>query len=205
MQWLARWYARRIVNVNVNIVLAGAAALAITVGVVHTLEILGVHRWIERHTGLEHKIVIGALTFVVDLVADILVYYFLHWLANHWPGRIKPKLFQPQHAHPTFLRDATMVQVERMILAPLFYVIALGMQHLMLRAHFELATATATGFGLGILCTRTLHTLWMLRQQRRMQKRLDQDEQAAQLDSLSEDFTDQPARTPPPKAASRAS
>lgn len=218
MQRLARWYARRIVNVNVNIVLAGAAALAITVGVMHPLEIVGFHHWIERQTGLDHKIIIGALTFLVDLVADVGVYFALHWLANHWPGRAKPELLQPQHAHPTFMRDATMVQVERMILAPIFYVIALGAQHAMLRMAFSVAAATATGFTLGIICTRVIHTVWMLRHERRWQKRLDQDELAAQMDSLSEEFDDPPMqgpkggvldqearlRAPRPKAATRA-
>lgn len=190
MRWFARWYARRIVNVNVNIVLAGAGALAITVGVMHPLELSGFHHWVQAKTGLDHKLVIGGLTFLVDLVADVIVYFALHWLANHWPGRAKPELLQPQQARPTFMRDATMVQVERMILAPLFYVIALGAQHALLRMNFSVAFATATGFTLGIICTRALHTMWMLRLERRWQKRLDQDEQAAQMDSLSEEFDD---------------
>lgn len=201
MQRLARWYARRIVNVNVNIVLAGVAALAITVGVMHPLELLGVHRWFEVHTGLDKKLVIGALTFLVDLVADIVVYFALHWLANHWPGRHKPDLLQPQHAHPTFMRDATMVQVERMVLGPVFYLIALGTQHALLRIDFSVALATATGFGLGLASTRAVHTMWMLRQERRWRKRIPQAEQAAAVDSLAEEFEDVSPRA---KATSRA-
>ncbi len=204
MQRFARWYARRIVNVNVNIVLAGAAALAITVAVMHPLELSGVHNWIEQKTGLDRKIVIGILTFLVDLIADVVVYFSLHWLANHWPGRGKPELLQPQHAHPTFMRDATMVQVERMILGPLFYLIALGGQHALLRMNASVAMATATGFTLGILCTRALHTMWMLRKERKRQGRLPQEEQAALMDSLSEDFEDPPTRATRPKATSRA-
>lgn len=204
MRWFARWYARRIVNVNVNIVLAGAAALAITVAVMHPLELSGVHHWIERQTGLDRKIVIGVLTFLVDLVSDVVVYFGLHWLANHWPGRAKPELLQPQHAHPTFMRDATMVQVERMVLGPLFYLIALGGQHALLRMNVSVAAATATGFTLGILCTRALHTMWMLRQERKRRQRLPQEEQAALIDSLSEEFDETPARAPRPKATSRA-
>lgn len=213
MRRLARWYARRIVNVNVNVVLAGAAALTITIAVMHPLELLGFPRWIEGQTGLEHKLVIGALTFIVDLVADIGVYYALHWLANHWPGRVKPKLLRPQHVHPTFIRDATMVQVERMVLGPVFYLIALGLQHALLRMDLPIASATAIAFITAMISTRVIHTIWMLRQQRRMQARMDQEELAAQMDSLSEEFDDAPSpnaapQTPPvvttrPKATTR--
>jgi hypothetical protein len=167
MDRLARWYSRRIVNVNVNIVLAGVIALAITVAVMHPLEVAGVHTWVEGHTGLDDKIVVGILTFLVDLVADVLVYYGLHWLANHWPGRTKPELLNPAYANLTFVRDATLVQVERMTLAPIFYATALGLQHVLLHADASVATATAVGFASGIALTRTLHTLWMLRAERR--------------------------------------
>lgn len=202
MHRLARWYAQRIVNVNVNIVVAGIAALGITVAVMHPLELLGFHHWVERKTGLDHKLAVGGLTFLVDLVADIVVYFALHWLANHWPGRASPKILKPQHAHPTFMRDATMVQVQRMVLGPLFYMTALGTQHAMLRAQFSVAASTAVGFGLGLVFTRVLHTMWMLRQERRLVQRLDQEELAAQLDSLSEDFTHTPTDVPHPNTSS---
>ena len=60
-----------------------------------------------------------------------------------------------------------MVQMERLALSPLFYIIALGGQHAMLHAGSGLATSTAVPFTAAILVTRFLHTLWMYYQQKR--------------------------------------
>ena len=187
MRFLAHWYSHRTVNVNVNIVLAGIIALAITVGVMHPLEVAGVHRALEDRTGLDHKLIIGGLTFLVDIVADVLVYYGLHWLANHWPGRIKPKLLNPAYANMTFMKDATLVQFERILLAPIFYVVALGLQHFLLLQEYSVALATVVGFGTGIAITRTLHTIWMLRADRRALIAMQASEDAALFDSLPAD------------------
>ena len=161
MDRLVRWYRIRTVNVNVNIVTAGAISLGFTVLVME-----GIHRAFV----LENPYLIGALTFVVDIVADVVVYYVLHWLANHWPTR-DLKIISPAYAHLSFFHDATLVQFERAALSPLLYAVALGLQHLLLRWEWGIAASTAIGFGLGIALTRVLHTLWMLRQERRARAR----------------------------------
>lgn len=169
MTWLARVYSRRIVNVNVNILTAGTLALAITAPVMHYLQHLGIIDLLAQRTGYSAQTVIAALTFGVDLIADVSVYYTLHWYANHVPAKLggHGRLINPGYAHLSFMQDATMVQVERMVLSPILYTIALGLQHVLLRNHMAVAWATAIGFGAGILTTRTLHTLWMLYRSRK--------------------------------------
>lgn len=160
MQQLARWYERRIVNVNVNIVLAGAMAMAITVAVMRMVVTFG----------LGNKFAITGLTFLVDLVADVGVYFVLHWVANHAPNR--PRVVNAAYGHLSYVKDATLVQFERAVLSPLLYVIALGLQHTLLRLDWGVGWATAIGFTAGIACSRSLHTMWMLRQERRAEAKL---------------------------------
>lgn len=197
---MASLYSRRIINVNVNVVVAGVFALLITIGVMHLFD-----RWgfIEHLKGIVpdfsfnlmgkrfelhgQKFVISGLTFIVDLIADVAVYYVLHWLANHMPhhkGRPKTTV---AYADMSFVRDASLVQFERAILSPLLYVVALGLQNTLLHKGVSLEKSTAIGFALGIATTRVIHTMWMLRQERRAIKRL----------------TDTgPARVSPPAASS---
>jgi hypothetical protein len=178
MHWLARLYDRRIINVNVNIVVAGIIAMAITVGVMHLANRFGfiedlqgvapnfrAHLFGRKFEIIGQKLVISGLTFIVDLVADVAVYYGLHWLANHMP-RKKPR---PRSAYTdlTFMRDATLVQFERAIISPILYAFALGLQNALLHQGVGVEKATALGFCAGIAASRTLHTLWMLRQERR--------------------------------------
>ncbi len=178
MAWLTRLYDRRIVNVNVNIIVAGVLALLITVGVMHALDTSGllaklgglIPDWSVRAFGrtwrfFGDKVTVTALTFIVDLVADVGVYYLLHWIANHRPSRkAQPK--NPAYADLSFMRDATLVQFERAILSPVLYIAALGLQNNMLHRGYSVTMATAVGFAVGICLTRVLHTMWMLRQER---------------------------------------
>ncbi len=185
MERLVRLYDKRIVNVNVNIVLAGVLALAFMAPVMHGLSAVHVPRHIAEALGMpwavwkfrfDEKAVIGGLSLVVDLVADVVVYYVLHWVANHMPRRARS--INPAYAHLSFMQDATMVQVERMTLSPLFYIIALGVQHALLHAEMGVGWASAFGFGLAIVVTRILHTIWMVLQERRMKRRLEEQQKA---------------------------
>jgi hypothetical protein len=177
MRRLAELYNYRIVNVNVNILVAGAVALGITVGVMHALEATGLLASLAKAVGERHfsvgrfelhgeKFLVSGLTFLVDLIADVAVYYGLHWLANHMPRRsARPR--HPAYADLSFMRDATLVQFERALLSPVLYILALGIQSKMLHEGAGVAIATTAGFTVGILCSRALHTMWMLRAERR--------------------------------------
>lgn len=170
---LGQLYARRVVNVNVNIVAAGLLALLLTVGVVKVAETIGFTAWLARKVGVQHEFAVNAVTFVSDLSCDVVIYYGLHWVANHWPRRAAQKLHlpQPHPVHPTFFKDATLVQFERMVLSPLLYALWLGTQHLLMVRGVPTWEATVAGGILGISVTRCLHTLWMVRQQRRWEEK----------------------------------
>lgn len=176
MVFLARLYARRIVNINVNIILAGTLAMGLTLIPVY---------FSRRFT--DHKATIMAVTFISDVVFDVIIYYALHWVANHMPKRKE----QPGGTVGAlnFLKDASLVQFERALLAPVYYGVAASTQYLLLHPHqsgplasfirlftgqspdtpavFSREAATATALMFGIFSTRIVHTMWMLRQERR--------------------------------------
>ena len=165
MEFLGRWYARRIVNVNVNVIVAGMLAMALTLIPVH----------FTRHLDINSKWVIVAITHGCDASFDVANYYLLHWLANHWRAFPWVKHRKPHPAGLSFIRDATLVQFERAMLVPVYYGVALAIQLVMLHSlkdgsdHRELTTVV--GLGGGLICTRVIHTAWMLWSERRWAKR----------------------------------
>lgn len=166
MGWFTRLYDRRLVNVNVNIVAAGILALAITVGVMHVADQWSIVKQLDFALPVSRAVIINFLTFWVDIIADVTVYFVLHWIANHMPRRT-PRAKRPAYADISFVRDATLVQFERAVLSPLLYLIALGIQHAMIKHDFSVAYSTAVGFAAGIGVVRFLHSGWMIRNERR--------------------------------------
>jgi hypothetical protein len=172
MSLLARLYKRRIVNVNVNIVLAGVFALVPVAAVVEL-----VHRFAFGNraelTPVENGIISG-VTIVTDIVSDVTCFYVLHWLANHWPDRLPGERLAEvvgEGAAPGYFKDATLVQMERMVLSPLLYTIWTVTQITLMRYQVAPVWATIAGFCTATASIRTLHTLWMLRNMRRAKKR----------------------------------
>lgn len=158
MQQLSQFYAHRIVNVNVNIVLAGLLALIPTAAAAHAA---------EHYLGITHGGAIAGITFAVDATSDIAVYYLLHWVANHMPRNNVLRPVSAAYGHLPYFKDATLAQFQRMCISPLLYAVALGGQYLLTRqAGVPVLWATVAGFSAGILSSRVLHTWWMLRQER---------------------------------------
>ncbi len=161
MALLGRLYGRRIINVNFNVVLAGTLALLPTLWIVSLTRTL----W----GGINNKFAITAITFVSDLVFDVLIYFVLHWLANHLPrrwGAVSSHAYQ----HLSFIRDASLVQFERMLMAPVLYTVALGLQNYLMHDGVSREWATVWGFAVGVAITRTMHTFWMLRNEGRAKR-----------------------------------
>lgn len=201
-RWVARQYAKRIVNINVNICIAAIAAVVLTAGVLSLSRLFGVDE--------TKKTLVQTITLVSDWFFDLVVAVGLHWLANHWPKRWKrsrhlidkadsvidaapppglsiikdaaagallPHLKHEDAASPggkpgtisgprkeiSFVRDATTIQLQRLCLSPLFYVIAMGLQNLMLHRGFAIELSMAVPFLLAIAITRIIHTYWMLK------------------------------------------
>ncbi len=164
---LAKHYARRVVNVNVNILLAGLLALLPTVVIIHFITESG---WTLKQAdrfGVREELVINAVTFVSDLIFDIVILYSLHYLANHWPSAWHLRHKDRGKPHLSYWADATLVQFQRMTLSPLMYGLFLGMQHVLLHNGVDPIWATVAGYIAGGAVTRTLHTLWMMRAERR--------------------------------------
>lgn len=62
-----------------------------------------------------------------------------------------------------FVRDATTLQLQRLCLSPVFYGVAMGGQWLMLHWGCARELSVAVPFGIAILITRAMHTVWLLK------------------------------------------
>ena len=162
-RWVARQYAKRIVNINVNIVVAGLLAIMLTAIPLHLSRYVGVKD--------DDKWTILIITFASDWVFDLLIAVGLHWLANHWPQRLKGKqlIQRAEEAIEStpppipFIKDATIIQLQRACLSPLLYAIALGLQWLLIYEGMGREVAALIGFTAGILVCRVIHTFWLIR------------------------------------------
>jgi uncharacterized membrane protein len=164
MRRLLQLYNHRIVNVNVNVIAAGILALGPTILIVH----------LSRHFGVDDndRFLITLITFVADLVSDVSIYFGLHWLANHRPGVQRLSQVDQAYRQMSFLRDAGAVQIQRAILSPLLYSVAFGTLYALLHAGWARELASAVGLIAGIILTRILHTVWMMRWERKALEKL---------------------------------
>jgi hypothetical protein len=163
---VGRLYSRRIINVNVNIVVAGLLAMGLTLIPVHL-----------TRNFTDNKFLVWGITVGFDVFFDVVIYYALHWLANHMPHRRKPVI--PGVTELSFLRDASWVQFERAMLGPVYYGIFSGLQLFTLHRGWEREKATIIGIGAALVTTRIMHTLWMIYSERRAIKRRQRAAQAA--------------------------
>lgn len=173
-QTLRALYARRIVNVNVNVMVAGLLAL------VPVLIAVEITEWALRRDIIDgerlhvsDKVIIGAVTFAADIVFDVAIYYTLHWFANHAAWLKETRVQQLEAVAEAavesspFFKDATRVQFQRMLLAPLLYVLWIGTQQTLMHAHLvPTSWATIIGFFVGVGTARALHTYWMIKEER---------------------------------------
>ncbi len=150
---------KRVININVNIFLAGLIAIAIAKYPISVLSAM---------IGHEHKLVISVFSYALDTVIDVFVYFGLHWIANQWRPmkRLDPEPDQADtDAHEPkpkkFLMDAGKVQAERFALVPIFAVLATGgMWWLQRQYHVEPGWAFVIAFVFAMLVTRVIHTVW---------------------------------------------
>lgn len=174
------WYARRIVNVNINIVLAGVLALPpvlVCVKIAEALLASGImpNGQLQQRLQAHHQAVIAGVTLVSDIIFDVAIYFVLHWLANHYPKRFHNTVVeqriegvaQAAVENVPFFKDAAKVQLQRAVLSPLLYILWLGVQFAMMNVfQWSAVWATVAGFCVAIGSVRSLHTFWMLREER---------------------------------------
>ena len=151
---------KRVVNINVNVFLAGIFSIALAKYPVLILSEL---------IGHEHKLAISVMAYIIDTVIDVCLYFGLHWIGNHWnplkETHIVDKLTTPADSRTkNFLVDVGKVQAERIALVPLFAAIAIsGMWALQHYAEIKPNWAFVIAFVVAMIITRILHTIWGLR------------------------------------------
>jgi hypothetical protein len=163
---------KRIININANIVAAGLAALLPTALVVHLVEV----QWPAAPQWAFPFIAVGA-----DIVFDVMIFFGLHWIANHWRpfrGKTDAERIALTAKPPPFMIDAAMLQVERAIFSPLYYLTAAGLMKLLQVWGLGAGVAVLIAFPTGMLVSRVAHTIWGLR----MGRFLDHDERQRRRD-----------------------
>lgn len=148
---------RRWININANVVFAGLVSTAMVMGLIWLLKSLGTDWPTWGYTIFS----VGA-----DIVLDVAIFTGLHWVANHWrpfSGATRREKLELGAAAPPHLEDTARVQLERAILSPLYYVIAAAGTEGLQRLGMHPAWAVTIAYPLGLLVTRTLHTVWGFR------------------------------------------
>lgn len=155
---LFRYYQRsRLLNTNVNVIAAGLLAMAIVKGLI----------WLIHLRGPElPPLFYNVFALVADLVVDLAIFYGFHWVANHWrplKGRTRREQKELEARSPNFFRDATIVQAERTLLSPLYYITAFTLMYWLQKSHgWDPGWAFVTSYATGLLLTRAIHTAWGL-------------------------------------------
>jgi hypothetical protein len=156
---IKKYQSRRIININVNVVTAGLASIAISKYPVTLMA-----AWL----GHEHKLLITVLAYVLDTLVDVAIYFGLHWVANHW----RPVFLHGEPVHKGepgetpgerarhYIADVGRIQAERLALVPLFAGTSMGLMYAL--QHFfaiRPSWAFVWGFLAAIFVTRIAHTL----------------------------------------------
>ncbi len=156
---LFRLYQRkRVININANVIAAGLGSTAIVVGLI----------WLIKHPFEQHWPTWGytAFSLIADLILDVTIFAALHWIANHWrpvEGWTEKERMELGAAAPPHLEDTARVQLERAVLSPLYYLIAVAGTEGLQRMGLHPSAAVSIAYPVGLLVTRTLHTWWGLK------------------------------------------
>lgn len=143
---------KRIVNINVNILVAGLISIALTKFPIH---------WISIWIGEDKKFLISVIAYILDTIMDVFVYYALHWFANHWNPRGHHPEIDQRSKYKKFAKEATRVQAERAALVPVFMLVAMGgMWALQKYGDIRASWAFVFAFIAAMLVTRVIHTIW---------------------------------------------
>jgi hypothetical protein len=157
---LFRLYQRkRVININFNIVASGLLSTAVVAGIlVFMKSVLGTDWPSWAYT---------AFSAIADLILDVTIFIALHWVANHWRplrGKNAKERLQLEAKPPNAMRDAAQLQIERAIISPLYYIMAVaGTQMLQQEFGWHPAAAVGLAYPAGLVVTRTIHTVWGLK------------------------------------------
>ncbi|MEM1072032.1 MAG: hypothetical protein AAGB48_04685 [Planctomycetota bacterium] len=149
---------RRIININANIVASGLLSTALVMVLLWLIkDVLGI-RWATWG--------FTAFAAVADLILDVGLFAWLHWVANHWRpliGRNEKERTELAAPRPNPVRDAAQLQFERAVISPLYYIIAVACTEALQQQGWHPAWAVGLAYPAGLAVTRTIHTVWGLR------------------------------------------
>lgn len=145
-RWFEAYQARRVVHINVNLVVAAVLSMAATSGV-----LAATRPWLDGAVG------VAAFTAVVDGVLDVVAFAALHaWVSRRGWDRL-------QTQHGSLVGDTARLQMHRFVLAPLFYVVSVGGHGLLVSAGVDRIVGAWVAYMGALMLTRTLHTTYGLR------------------------------------------
>lgn len=149
---------RRVININANIIASGLLSTVIVMGLLWFMKaVIGTSWPTWGYT---------AFSGVADLVLDVSMFAALHWVANHWrPMKGRNELEQAELGapRPNPVADGARLQLERAIISPLYYIIALAGTQALQEQGLHPAWAVGIAYPAGLVVTRTIHTIWGLR------------------------------------------
>lgn len=153
------YYQRhRIINVNLNIIASGLLSTAWVMVLLWFMKaVIGTNWPSWGYT---------AFSGVADLVLDVSMFALLHWVANHWrplKGKCENEQAQLAAPRPDPVADGARIQLERAVISPLYYIIALAGTQALQESGMHPAWAVGIAYPAGLLVTRTIHTIWGLR------------------------------------------
>jgi len=166
---LKLYQSRPLLSTNANIVLAGLLAIAIAAYPVHVVNGWITETWGDRLHRNDLKLVRTVTATALDGIVDILLFFGLHWIANHWRPNghhcEKDKIRYSKNKG-AFLKGAGRIQLERIAMGPLFYLLAMGGMFGLLQTGMSDWLAFMISFTSAIAITRLLHTLYWIRTKR---------------------------------------
>lgn len=156
---LFRFYQRRrVVNINANIVASGLLSTFAVMGLLWFLKgVVGTNWPTWGYT---------AFSGVADLILDVGLFTWLHWVANHWRpmrGRTEREIAELAAPRPDPVADGARLQFERAVISPLYYIIAIAGTEALQQTGMHPAWAVGIAYPAGLAVTRTIHTVWGLR------------------------------------------
>ncbi|MEO0512379.1 MAG: hypothetical protein AAF108_05725 [Planctomycetota bacterium] len=156
---LFRLYQRkRVININANIVASGLLSTAVVAGILLFMKAVIKTDWPTWGYSF--------FSAVLDLVLDVTMFAGLHWVANHWrplkPTTEKEKI-QLNAEAPNAVKDTVQLQIERAVISPLYYIIAVAGTEMLQQHGLRPYWAVCIAYPAGLVVTRTIHTFWGLR------------------------------------------
>lgn len=135
------YFNSRIVNINLNILLAGFVSIACA-GIIINL----------TAPYIEGARLIVLFSFIVDACFDFGTFALLHTLVHK---KSKPK---PRRKKRALLKDIANIQGHRIVLSVVFSIIAIGGHLLLMRHGVDRTHAFVISYGVALVLVRILHT-----------------------------------------------